>query len=67
MFLYWNSEITLSHGKDLWLEFHLDHWLAWWLALEKDMWLDYHCYLHLDPHSTIQILDLLELYLEFPL
>ena len=27
-FLSWNLEIPLARGKDLWLEFHLEHCVA---------------------------------------
>ena len=57
-----NSFVQL---KNLWMEFHLDHWLAWWLAMEKDLWLDYHWELYLDHHLTLQILDWLALYLSY--
>ena len=34
-FLAWKFSINLAHGKDLWLEFHLVHWVDWLLAQNK--------------------------------
>ena len=52
--LDWHLAITLAHGKDIWLEFNLEHWLDWCLAPEKDIWLDYNW----DFHLNLQIQDM---------
>ena len=59
-FLAWHLTITLSHENDICLEFHLEHWVAWWFALMKDIWLGYHWDYNLDIHLNI---DILEIYL----
>ena len=61
IFLGLALEIFLAHGKDIWSDFHLVHWMAWWFALEKYHWLDYHWDFHLDSYLTLQILDWLTL------
>ena len=55
MFLAWNLALSLEHGKYLWLEFHLAHWVTWWLALGKDILLAYHLYFQLGTHLNPQI------------
>ena len=46
--LVWHLKIPLVHGFDIWLYFHLEHWMALWLALGKDIWLGHHWYFHLN-------------------
>ena len=48
--------IPLAHGKNIWLEFHLAHWMDLLFALEKCIWFYYHWAFHLDPHLALQIL-----------
>ena len=57
--LYWNLSIPLTRGMDIWLEFHLTQWLAWWLVLETYLCLAYHSEFHLDTHLNLQILELI--------
>ena len=58
MLLAWNLELSLEHGKYLWLEFHLEHWVTWLFSCGNYLWLAYHCYFHLGPHLNPQIVYL---------
>ena len=56
--LAWHLKNPLSHGKDLWFDFHSTHCLDWWLALENNIWLAYHSDFHLHPYLNIQVLEM---------